>query len=50
MGKTRKPVQRASGEATTDRIARDETIAESYSSKPSPALAGSGWADRPEGR
>ena len=35
MGQTRKPVQTESGKATSDRPARDKTIAERYGSKPS---------------
>ena len=47
MGKTRKPVQRASGESTPDRTARDETIAKKYNSKPSPrSLLQDGQIDR----
>jgi len=47
MGQSRKPVQTESGESTSERIARDETIAERYSSQPSPrALSQSGQIDR----
>jgi DNA-binding phage protein len=46
MGKSRKPVQRKSVESTADRTAKDETIAEKYSSRPGlRALSQSGQID-----
>ena len=50
MEQSRKAVQTESRESTSDRTARDETIAERYSSEPSPrALSQSGQIDRQAG-
>jgi DNA-binding XRE family transcriptional regulator len=47
MGQSRKPVQRESGDSTSDRTVRDEAIAQRYSSRPNPrALSQSGQIDR----
>ena len=47
MGRSRKPVQTESSGSTTGQTARDETIAERYSSQPSPRRVVPEWADRP---
>jgi DNA-binding phage protein len=50
MAQTRKPLKKESAGSTSDRTAKDKTIAEKYRDKPSPrALSRSGQIDRQVG-